>query len=444
MLAKPQLCLIFLSLFIFSASFSMENPRDDENFCRKYGKSLAEINLAYESAPLDAKDIVDKLTCPHRYPLGFYRASLFLGDPGVGKTTLAIAIGLIAKEVAGWFFEFFTHADFDGSDRNATGIKLKNKLQDIIDSGEKTLIVIDELHLLLDNSGDKNYDTANTSSTLWTFLDHQTFNENFFFIGIMNYGDKMAEPMKDRMCLDYVEFPKPSPIMKRTIFRSKLTNALTRIHNDCNNDEFIDTFLLQLEGWSSRNIERLVSKAFDIARRNDKDSSIITINREHLETAYQFGLRGRNVKFQCGKKEESEAERLHKASLAHSEKLYDLGVAQQAFMQLKLKSVDRSAQVNGGLNGGISFGTLGVNGNVGLNVGGGGAHSIVLASDYEVIKSGLTNKQVELLDAILEEANTRIIAQDQHGNLVPINRSATGILKDVVYPAAIHGIARLW
>src|SRR2546421_73130 len=86
-------------------------------------KVLAAINLAYELAPLDAKDIVDKLTRPHRYPKDFYRASLFLGGPGVGKTTLAIAIGLITRKLAaGWYFKCFTHSDFDGEGRNVTSI----------------------------------------------------------------------------------------------------------------------------------------------------------------------------------------------------------------------------------------------------------------------------------------------------------------------------------
>lgn len=392
----------------------MENPLGEtsEEFCQKYGKSLEEINLVYESAPLDATDIIDKLAHPNWYPKGFYRASLFLGDPGVGKTTLAIAIGLKARELAGWFFEFFIHSDFDGSERNATGINLKNKLQAIVDRREKTLVVIDELHRLLENSGDKHYDTANTSSTLWTFLDHHTTNENFFFIGCMNEAINMADPMKDRMCTNSIMLPKPTPEMKRRVFRSKLTNALTILHNDCNNDAFIDELLLQLEGWSGRNIEGFTYKAFDLARRDDKNSDIITINAQHFEAARQYIDNKRKVEFKCGTKEVSEAERLQKESFAHSDDLNDKNIAQQTWLQLKLKSLDRSVQGNGGINGGMSFG-LNVGANIGFNVGGGGTRYIVLDSDYEEIKEGLTNNQIRHLDIILAEARVRIVTQAQ-------------------------------
>lgn len=131
----------------------------------------------------------------------------------------------------------------------------------------------------------------------------------------MNEAINMADPMKDRMCTNSIKLPKPTPEMKRQVFRSKLMNTLTILHNDCNNDAFIDALLLQLEGWSGRNIEGFTQKAFDLARRDDKDSDVITITSQHLETARQYIDNNREVEFKCGKKEESESERLQKKVL---------------------------------------------------------------------------------------------------------------------------------
>ena len=125
-----------------------------------------------------------------------YRSIFFIGEPGTGKSIMAKAIAYKMMQ-EGWEYKFIPSTSLLGEYRNQTSMKLQKELQEIETSNKPTILVIDELNQLLENSNSKHHDTDTTSKALWIFLDKQKNNEKFFLIGTMNHISKLPKPVKE-------------------------------------------------------------------------------------------------------------------------------------------------------------------------------------------------------------------------------------------------------
>lgn len=153
---------------------------DDESFL---GESKQILDCAYGIAPRKVRRIVNTLLGdrgPRSYPLNY---AIFAGDPGVGKSTLALAVAY----KAGWDTQKYGSNDFMKTEnRNGTSAEFNTKMLDFINSYEKTVIIVEEVNHLLMNHDSKHHDTDSSSVSLWLFLDKIKTKQNLFFIGTTN------------------------------------------------------------------------------------------------------------------------------------------------------------------------------------------------------------------------------------------------------------------
>lgn len=201
---------------------------------------IEEMKRVFSSSPYEAQFIIKYLQNPKLFPLTQdYRSATFVGEPGTGKTTMAKAI---AHEMSkqGWDCKFLSSTSLLGEYRNQTSIRLQKELNAIETSEKPTILIIDELNRLLENSNSKHHDTDTIATTLWTFLDKHRDNKNFFFIGTMNRANKLPKAYKSRILLDYIEFPLVgNSNYKKTFIRRELSK------NAQLETEITDAFLVE-------------------------------------------------------------------------------------------------------------------------------------------------------------------------------------------------------
>lgn len=288
--------IIFLLLSIFNSSLATENPSIDikpldepdasevinnlinnkqreaaEPICQEppFGDlEIKEMEFVFTKSPKEAQCIVHHLQDPSYFPLNEnYRSAIFVGEPGTGKTVMAKAIAHKMTE-HNWEYKFLPSTSFLGEHRNQTAILLQKELESIKKSKKPTLLIIDELNLLMENSESKNHDTDATAKALWTFLDQQKSNPDFFFIGTMNRIDKLPKAFKSRIILDYIKFPLVSNLKFRTQFiRMNLTTKKTELDKEVT-DEFLDQELKRTGDCSERDLKNIALAICRISKMN--------------------------------------------------------------------------------------------------------------------------------------------------------------------------------
>ncbi len=195
------------------------------------------MELVFKYSPLEAQLIVNHLQDTTYFPDDKdYRSAIFFGAPGSGKTMMAKAIAYKMAQ-KGWDCKFVSSTSLFGGHRDQTAMRVTQELESIVASKKPTIIIIDELHRLLENADSKHHDTDSTSTALWTFLDSQESNENFFLIGTMNRIDKLPQPFKSRIISDYIHFPLATdPKIKNMLVRIYLTTKNSVFHEEVNDD----------------------------------------------------------------------------------------------------------------------------------------------------------------------------------------------------------------
>lgn len=263
---------------IINSTKSTEDLQTNEQIKNFTEEDIEEIELVFESSPKEAQCIVNHLEDPTFFPGNKdYRAAYFVGEPGSGKTTMAKAIAYKMAQ-KGWHCKIISSTTLLGEYRNQTAIKLQKELQTAASSNKPTIIIIDELNKLLENSDSKHHDTDTAAAALWTFLDKQNNNENFFFIGTMNRITKLPKPFKDRILFDYITFkPITDSNTKKKTFRKYL--AINHISLDPEvTDDFLSKELEKIGPCSARNLKKISQTISKIQRLDEptrKDPLVI-------------------------------------------------------------------------------------------------------------------------------------------------------------------------
>lgn len=218
---------------------------------------IEEIQRALRFAPEEARFIVKYLQNPELFALTQdYRSATFVGEPGTGKTTTAKGIAYEMSKY-GWVCIFLSSTSLLGEYRNQTSIQLQKILEAIEASKKPTILILDELNRLLENSNSKNHDTDTIATALWAFLDKHRGNKDFFFIGTMNRANKLPKAYKSRIILDYIEFPLiGNQKYKKDFIRRELTSKNSQLDSEIT-DAFLDNELQKMGTCSDRDLKNL-------------------------------------------------------------------------------------------------------------------------------------------------------------------------------------------
>ena len=246
------------------------------------GYTWEEMMDSYNGAPDKAQMVAEHLK-QSRDPV--LRAAFFVGPPGTGKTTTALAI----PHLAHWYFDPINAGDILSRYRNETKDRLALHFKRALNSGKKVVVIIDEINRLLENFKSKKHDSDATASFIWTFLDSQRRNDRFFLIGTMNHDDKLPEPFKNRKGGTTVYFKRFSPDKQREIFKKKIVSPQLEL-DPAYKDEEIDSFIKilgeELIDFSPRDYENL---RFELALSNlisrNEESGKYIIKKENLDAA---------------------------------------------------------------------------------------------------------------------------------------------------------------
>jgi AAA+ superfamily predicted ATPase len=291
---------------------------------------IEELKLVFKTSPKEAQFIIKYLQNPTLFQLSQdYRSATFVGEPGTGKTTTAKAIAYeMSKQ--GWECKFLSSPSLLGEHRNQTSIRLQKELEAIETSKKPTLLIIDELNRLLENSNSKHHDTDTIATALWTFLDKQRDNKDFFFIGTMNRANKLAKAYKSRILLDYIEFPLVSdPKFKNEFIRRELTTKSTTLDAEITN-EFLDKELEKIGICAARdlrNISNYIHKTSQMAKTTTVTDKMV-INKVAITNAMDRYIQAK-IKLDYDIEEETDEERQNRHHEENLEMQQSLFIQQQ-------------------------------------------------------------------------------------------------------------------
>jgi AAA+ superfamily predicted ATPase len=286
-------------------------------------KDIEEMEFVFESSPEEAQCIVDYLHDPNYFPgVENYRSAFFVGEPGTGKSVTAKAIAYKMSQ-KGWEYNFLSSTSFLREYRNQTAIHLKKELEKIESSKKPTILIIDEIHRLLENTESKHHDTDETATALWTFLDRQKNNNNFFLIGTMNRIHKLPKPVKSRILSDFIEFPlMTDPTIKNNILRRNLSTKNSQVSAEIT-ECFLIKELEKIHPYSGRDLEKLSKEILVQSKLNSKNQPYpITITQNNISQGINSYL-NKKAKIQYDLEEETDEERqkrYHKENLEMHEK----------------------------------------------------------------------------------------------------------------------------
>lgn len=293
-----------------------------------YEKRLAEENAeleeVYQDAPAKVKNIVKRLKNPDNFPLGESRWVIFYGPPGMGKTKLAMAVA----DQTGYTSEFFTCGDFTLKERGAAAEKLTNIFNQIVKSGQKTILIIDELNQLLENYDSKHHDTDATSKALWTLLDRNKKIASFYFIGLMNRIDKLPPQIQGRILARCIPILAPqNPLRRKQILRNKLISEGTILSAEL--DAYIDQNIDRYASYSVRDFEELAFAIKEEALSElPEEQYQTTIELRHLQTAESFiNTIKKDMKY--NEEKISDEERRHRESMHQQKAHHEESIALQ-------------------------------------------------------------------------------------------------------------------
>lgn len=299
------------------------------------GMLKTDLDRFFDVAPERAQVIVARLKNPQLLNRGTARSAFFLGEPGSGKTTMAKAIAYklsqgknnsTEKEEVDkkWRYHFLTSTDIKGEHRDQKAAFINVLFADA-ERNLPMILIIDEIHQLLEHADSENYDTDATSKALWSNIDRQANKDNFFFIGLMNNDDKLPKPFQSRIRLRAIEFkPITDLSYRRNELRRKIVDDTTELLVD---DNYLDQLLRANPNVTFRDFDEIAlfaaeASLIDVYKFNKDSKTLIKkVTQKHLESAFNENIKGM-TRQNYNRPEITDEERRHQESLKKQDELF--------------------------------------------------------------------------------------------------------------------------
>ncbi len=303
--------LLTVQLLLPSQCFSTDNT--DKYF---FGESIEILEDAYRNAPKRVYWIVDSLlgnnAGPGQYPFNY---TIFDGEPGVGKSTLALAIAYKLQ----WDVQRLGVNDFmKVENRNGTSVVFNNIMSQFEDCDDNTVIILEEINHLLMNYDSKHHDTDASSVSLWLFLDAIKRKPNLFVIGTTNGIGGFPPQLESRFKAAVVTITaENNPCHIKDSLLQSLSHEKIVIPDETKTH--LNKCVHLLQDYTARDIQHLVyeirGQAYEIP---EFDGNRLIIKPKHVDAAFK-AFEDIKVRFKAKPYKETEIEqreRLHLEALA--------------------------------------------------------------------------------------------------------------------------------
>lgn len=211
---------------------------------------------------------------------------IFVGEPGVGKSTLAQALAEYCRIAC----TFIKITDLYDKYKDSGSHNLREICGAIRKYSGPHIIILDEMQCLVKKRNYKEKEEE-AARTLWSAIDEFEDYPNLLFIGTANKLKHLPPQLLSRISTSVFTLNFPSDGVRKEIINHYLSNIPVQIRHQLSEEE-IDWLAKKTNGFSCRDMQKIIQQACTEISLNELDvleeNGIINLNIEHIKDAIKL------------------------------------------------------------------------------------------------------------------------------------------------------------